>query len=93
MWGALISLFKIMTKMVFVLAVIFAFVALLGIVVSAMSVTVNNNVLQDVYSIVSIWMPFNLNVMILWLVTAALVYIMYRLTWVGLTFINNLLRE
>lgn len=91
MWGALIEIFKIGTKATFVIASIFAFLAMLGLIMSAMNVSTNGGVLADIYAIVAMWLPFNLNVVILWLVTAALVYLTYRLTVVAVVYVDKLL--
>lgn len=83
-WGIRIS---------FIVAVLFAFIVVLNFAQSLLLVGFNSNVLTDVFALVQVWLPFNLNVLLSWTTTAASAYIIYRLAVAGLTFLNRLMNN
>lgn len=73
-------------------AMVFAFIVFLNFALSLTLVGLNSNVLTDLFALVQMWLPFNLNVLLTWLFTVTSLYFVYRLANVGLAFINELFR-
>lgn len=92
MWLALMGIVRQTVKIGFVLSMIFAFVIVLNIIISTLAVGVNHGVLADIFAMIQMWLPFNLNVVLLWLLTAATLYIGYRLTVVAIHFLDVVVR-
>lgn len=74
-----ISVLFLLIKFSTFASVAISFVVLFGFITSAIVVGFNNSVLADLMAIVQLWLPFDLNVMIVWLLTVAGLYIAYRL--------------
>lgn len=74
-----IQILKWTAKYVFYIAMVTAFVVILNLVVSAVFIGFNAGAFSDVYSMVTLWLPFNLPVVMAWLMTASTAYIGYRL--------------
>lgn len=77
----------------FILASITAFLVVLTLAFSFVFITLNGNVLTDLFLMIQMWLPFNLNVLLSWLITISVVYITYRISVVTLLFIDRLLRD
>ena len=60
-------------------ASIFAFVTLITFIISGFNVVLNQSIIGELIGIVQIWLPFNLGAVLAWLITAALMYLSYRL--------------
>lgn len=92
MWLALMGIVRQTVKIGFVLSMIFAFVMILNMIISALAIGLNHNALADIFAIIQMWLPFNLNVVLLWLITASTLYIGYRLTVVALHYLDTMVR-
>lgn len=91
--GDILNLFRLMSKIAMYAIAVFAFVSIMTIVVSALLVTLNIAVLNDIVAIVQIWLPFNLVLMITWLLTVSFAYLAYRLAILAAAFLDNALKH
>lgn len=86
-----IQVLKWTFRVTFILAGIFAFVVVLNLATSMIFVSLNQNALSDVFAMIQIWLPFNLNVVLVWLIAASTAYITYKLSIMAITWLNRLL--
>lgn len=70
---------------------VLAFFIVMNMGLSMILVGFNAGAFSDVYAIVSMWLPFNLNELFMWVTTASSAYILYRLAWVTVIWINRVL--
>lgn len=83
---------KVILKSGLFMAMLFAFIVFLNFALSLTLVSMDANVLTDIFALIQIWLPFNLNVLLAWLVTATGLFFAYRMLNLGLAFINELFR-
>lgn len=88
-----VAVLKWLIRMSIVIAGIFSFVAVLNIATSMILVNLNQNVLTDIFAVIQIWLPFNLNVLLLWLIASSTAFILYRLSLASIIWINRLIGE
>jgi len=89
--GEIISMvLKILVRLSFVLAGIVGFIILLNMGLSMVTVGLNQGALTDIINLVQVWLPFNINVVLMWLWTAGALYMTYRMALVAFSFINRL---
>lgn len=89
--GEIIStLVKSLIKFSAIIAVMMGFIAVFTVAVSGVSVLMNKSVLNDLLSLVQMWAPFNLGPILLWLGTAAGLYITYRVANYGYNMFRTL---
>lgn len=88
-----ITLTKWTIRIGFMITMIFALVLLVNFSLSLVVVDLNQNVLQDLFSLIQIWLPFDLNVMLLWLVSAVGVYFTYRMSVIAFNSLNRLIGD
>jgi len=67
----------------FILSAIYAsffisFIILLNFTYSLLSVTVNNNMLGDLLSLLQLWLPFNLSTMTSWAFSVVIIYLYFK---------------
>lgn len=67
-------------KISFFSAIAIALMILLGVVTSYIVVGFNTSVLNDIFGLIQIWLPFNLNVLLVWLAVATTAYLAFRLS-------------
>lgn len=82
------SFLKMGIRLLIVGASVFAFLAFMGIVISYIAIGINLTVLTDVFSMVQMWLPFDLNVILLWITTSCTAYILYRLSRIAIDYVN-----
>jgi len=85
--SAAVFLLKASVIISFILAGIVAFLLVMNMMLSLIMVTFNQNVFTDIFSLVTIWLPFNLEAIWLWLTTAAFAFLAYRITMVAYTWV------
>lgn len=73
----------------FILATIFAFIVLLNFIISLVGITINQSVLGDLFALIQMWLPFNLNSILWWFTTATVIYITYRISIFALTWMQR----
>lgn len=67
-------------KISFFTSIAIAISILIGVVSSYLIAGYNTSVLNDIFGIVQIWLPFNLNILLLWIAIAATAYLAFRLS-------------
>lgn len=75
-----VTIAKWALKISFFSAIAISLMILLGVVTSYIIVGFNGSVLNDIFATIQIWLPFNLNVVLLWLSVAATAYLTFRLS-------------
>lgn len=82
------KIFILMGKIAFYAISIFALTVILTIVLSAIMVGLNFGVINDIVAIIQMWLPFNLGVIIAWLLTVSLAYLAYRLSVIAINYVD-----
>lgn len=90
---AALVLLKWTISLAFVIAAIFAFIVLLNLGLSMTLVTLNQNVLSDIFALVQMYLPFNLSVLLLWVVSASVAFISYKLAVMSIAWINRVMAK
>lgn len=85
----IVAVLKWTFRATFVMAVVITVGALLSIVLSYMIIGFNMSVLADIFAIIQIWLPFNLNIVLLWLATASTAYLAFRIGMVSFVLFNT----
>lgn len=81
---------KMAVKFAFITGALLSFIAVFLMMVSMIGVTLNIGILSDLFTIVQIWLPFNLGIMLAWVVAGVVVYFTYRLSIIALNYIRVL---
>lgn len=76
-------------KASFFTALVLSFLAMLAIITSYLIVGFNLGVISDIYAIIQLWLPFNLNIIFVWITIAATAYFSYRLAFTANQLLNN----
>lgn len=87
---AAVQFLKIAVRISFVFAGILAFIMLLNFAYGFVFVTLNQNVLSDLFVMVQAWTPFNLGVLLSWIVASSTIYMTYRLTVASIAYVSRL---
>lgn len=77
------SIGKILLRAAYLSAGILAFIVFLNICINGVSTAINQTVLNDIFAMVQLWLPFNLNSLLMWLTSTAVGYLTYRLVLAG----------
>lgn len=72
-------------------AVVFGFVLLLNLVVSGVLVVLNIGIVADLFTVFSMWLPFNFGGFFLYLITAGSLLFTFKLGIIAYNFINDLM--
>lgn len=86
-----IAVLKWTFRVAFLIAVAIAVGALVAIVTNYLIVGFSTTVLADIFALVQIWLPFNLNILLLWLTLAASAWIAYKLAVTSYVLLNTFL--
>jgi len=88
-----INVVKWAAKIGFWSATVLAFIAVLNFIISGTQTVANQSVIGELIGIVQMWLPFNLNVVFAWLITAGGLFMTYKIArfamHFGMRFINN----
>lgn len=76
-----------------IISLIFAFTILYNLAYSMIGVTINQSVIGDLLSLVQMWLPFDLDVLMAWLFTGVGLYITYRVAMFAAGAINKFVGE
>jgi len=88
-----ITVLKWSVKLVVVLVAIFAFIVILNFALSMIFTSVNGNVLGDIFALVQMFLPFNLNVILFWITAGASAFILFKISLLAIVFINDILGD
>lgn len=93
MEGVILTPLKWGLRFSFVMSMILLFIVILNIIISFVGVALNGGVLLDLLYLAQMWLPFNLNPMLVWISTTVTAFIAYRLSIFAYNFLNGLLAE
>lgn len=88
MTETVLDLIKIGVRFTIVLTGIFAFIVIVTLATSYVTIATNGGVISDLFAIIQIWLPFNLSALITWVITATTAFIAYRLTIYTINYIS-----
>lgn len=89
----LFRILNITIKVGFWASTIVVFVILLTLILSGVVISLNNSIVIDLFYITQLWLPFNLNVIFVWISTLVVAYFAYRVALWAFVFIGELLRN
>lgn len=75
-----VAIAKWALKISFFSSLVIALSILIGTVTSYLIVAFNGSVLNDIFALVQVWLPFNLNVLLIWIGISATAYLTFRLS-------------
>lgn len=85
-----LRLLIIFSKIAVYMVSIVALIVLLTIISSALMIGLNFGIINDLVALVQMWLPFNLGVIILWIVSVSVAYITYRLSLIAIAYLSAL---
>lgn len=88
-----VDILKWVLRIGLVTSALFAFVIVLNIGLGLMMTPLDGNLLTDLLAMVQMWLPFNINVIFGWFTVTVTAYILFRLTMLGVTWINFIIRN
>lgn len=91
MTEGVISVLRWAIRIAFVTAAVFAFIVILNFAVSFTYVSLNGNIISDIFAMMQMWLPFNLNTILLWLTTAVTAYFTYKMTIAAIIWLERLI--
>ena len=86
-----IAILRMTAKYVFFIAMITSFIIVLNLILSTVFIGFNAGVFSDLTAIVSMWLPFNLSTVMIYLMATSTAYIMYRLSVKSVVWLNGFL--
>lgn len=86
-----INLLKWTFRIAFIGAVVLAIIAILSIITNYLIIGFNQSVLADIFSLIQIWLPFNLNIVLLWITIAGTAYLAYKTAIMSYVLLNTFL--
>lgn len=89
MGEVVVSVAKWALKITFFSALILAIIVVIGLITSYLVLGFNTSVLSDIFGVIQIWLPFNLNVLLLWLAVSATAYFGYRIALMSYNMLNS----
>lgn len=87
----LFALSKIMLRASMFLAAVTAFIIVLNLAISGFGIALNQSVLNDLFAMLQMWLPFNLNSVLIWITTSVIAYLSYRIILAGVIWIHRVL--
>lgn len=79
-------------KITFFASIAISLMIIIGLLTTYLVVGFNMSILSDIFALVQIWLPFNLNVLLLWIAVAATTFLTYRVSLMAYNLINSYLR-
>lgn len=87
--GAVIQVAKWSLKITFIMACILAVLVIIGVITTYFVVVLNATLLGEIFGVVQIWLPFNLNIILIWMAVAGTAYLGYRLAMMAYNLLNS----
>lgn len=84
-----ITIIKWTFRGAFIIAVAIAIASLLSIIGNYLIIGFNTSVLADIFALIQIWLPFNLNILLIWVAVASTAYLTYRLAIIANVLLNS----
>jgi len=86
-----VTIAKWALKISFFAATAIALIIIIGLITTYLVIGFNVSVLSDIFALVQIWLPFNLNVLLLWIAVSATSYLTYRVSLMAYNLITSYL--
>lgn len=83
-----ITVAKWAMKLAFWMACVLSLLVVIGIAGQYIIMGMNMSVIGDVFAVIQIWCPFNISLLIVWMVALSTAYIGYRLALMAYNLIN-----
>lgn len=88
MGEVVITVAKWILKFAYFTAVLLAFMVLISLITTWLVVGFNMGVLSDIFGLVQLWLPFNLNILLAWIGVAVSAYVTYRVLVMSFNMLN-----
>lgn len=86
----IVFIFKMSIRVIFLFMVIAAFLVFMSLLMTLLYTTLNVNVLSDLFTLLQMWLPFNLEVLLTWFSVAVFGFLYFKLLQFSYSFIKNL---
>ena len=86
----IVFIFKMSIRVIFLFMVIAAFLVFMSLLMTFLYTTLNVNVLSDLFTLLQMWLPFNLEVLLTWFSVAVFGFLYFKLLQFSYSFIKNL---
>jgi len=86
----IVFIFKMSIRVIFLFIVISAFLVFMSLLMTLLYTTLNVNVLSDLFTLLQMWLPFNLGVLLTWFSVAVFGFLYFKLLQFSYSFIKNL---
>ena len=84
-----VAVLKWTFRAAFIIAVAIGLGVFISVIVNSLIVGYNLSVLADIFALIQIWLPFNLNIVLLWLTVSASAFIVYKLAALSYVLLNT----
>lgn len=91
MTDTIFQIFKIAIKMTSFVAMILALIVIFNLTIATVSSVYNGSILDEIVSMIQMWLPFDLSKMINFLTTTAMLILTYYLSRITIKKLNELL--
>lgn len=86
----IVFIFKMSIRVIFLFIVIAAFLVFMSLLMTLLYTSLNVNVLSDLFTLLQMWLPFNLEVLLTWFSVAVFGFLYFKLLQFSYSFIKNL---
>lgn len=90
MTDTIFQIFKIAIKMTSFVAMILALIVIYNLIIATVSSVYNGSILDEIVSMIQIWLPFDLSKMINFITTTAMLILTYYLSRITIKKLNEL---
>jgi len=84
-----VAILKWTFRIAFIIAVAIGLSVLISVIINYLIIGYNQSVVADIFAIIQIWLPFNLNIVLLWVTVSASAFIVYKLSALSYVLLNT----
>jgi len=88
MGEVIITVAKWILKFAYFTAILLSFMVLISLITTWLVVGFNMGILSDIFGLVQLWLPFNLNILLAWIGVAVSAYVTYRVLVMSFNMLN-----
>lgn len=85
----LFDILKVIVKISFIIPVFWGLVSLVTSAMLMVYVSIDSGVLNDIFALVQLWLPFDLNVVLVWIGLSVTGYMSYAISVMMLNILNT----
>jgi len=89
MGEVVITVAKWILKFAYFTAVLLSFMVIISLITTWLVVGFNMGVLSDIFGLIQLWLPFNLNILLAWMSVAVTAYVTYRVLVMSFNMLNS----